>query len=90
LSLHNAIAEAKYRRRGLPMAGGRAQASDGDELKINEIARHAFDLAGRVIWVNHGALLAVGTEVGATSQSAGHSWTLANFLHTLDTALNPQ
>jgi len=47
-------------------------------------------LAGRVIWGNHGALLAFGTEVAATSQTAGHSWTLANFFHTLDAALNPQ
>jgi hypothetical protein len=62
----------------------------GEELEIGEIDRPAFDLAGRVIWVNHAALLAIGTEVDAASERAGHSWALANFLHTLDTALNPQ
>jgi hypothetical protein len=71
-------------------ADGRAQISDRDKLEIRQMDWPASDFACRAIWRNHAALRRIGTEVGAASQTAGHSRTLANFFHTLDTALNSQ
>jgi hypothetical protein len=60
-------------------AGGRANRPGGDELEIGQIDRPAYDFAFRAISGNRAAIRATGTDVGAASQMAAHSWTLANF-----------
>jgi hypothetical protein len=50
-----------------------AKPSGGDELDISQIDRPAVDFAGRAIRGNQDALLGIGTEISATSETGGRS-----------------